>query len=383
MKKLLLLVLLVAAFGQVFGQDRNYTNATVYYTRNAKDSAAWGTTSNWASIKYTGNSIDLSSQKVFNSITNPVQAMLGTKEDFPGTTASAANTENNIPSAFVIRSGQVLYFQADIFYNGHIIVEAGAQLLFYKTTSAKGRLIMDENSMIEIRPGGQIGAATANGQSFNADFLEIGGVKIMGKLINDLPDDGITEPLYINKDYLNCRYKNVCNTPQPVDLLSYNVNVQNNDVVAEWVASREVNFSHYVVEWSADGKEFYAAGSVSARGTEAGAQRYSFRHKPGQNGTLYYRLLGVDIDGTVEEKGIRVVRIGSEQFNAYTKQGRLHINYNGPSESIVTVFDTSGRLIKTDKLSSEGIEVAGVTPGMYLVNISNSLEKKTQRVVIN
>jgi hypothetical protein len=268
---------------------------------------------------------------------------------------------------------------------------AGGNLYFVKNQNDKGRLDFLYESFVLLEKGSDIQAITTNGTAADnsADYIQFHGpapdnqiYRLMGKEINEVETPAL---LWWGMPESCGEVGGDCSPPVqlPVDLLSYTASVQQSEVTVEWVAAKEINFSHYVVEWSVDAKTFYAAGSIVAKGTENGVQRYSFRHQPGQSGTLYYRLLAVDIDGTVEDKGIKAVRVGGEVFAAYTKAGRLHINYNGPEASKVSVLDLSGRMVLNAKLDAAGIETVSLRAGVYLVQVSNSLEQKTQRVIIH
>ncbi|EMR04533.1 T9SS type A sorting domain-containing protein [Cesiribacter andamanensis] len=390
MKKLLLFILLVALGGPVFGQTY-----TVYYTVSSTNWA--GSTSKWATGEYTGD---------INGLTSSTFGTGTVSGLYPGSTGKASGPDFpekvDKPDIMLIRAGHTVSFTNIFYYNGIILIEPGATLFLNKLDNEKGRLIMDADSYIIIRPGGDIKAASQTDSGLSADFLEIGGKKINGNAINFMPfprNDGV---FWLNPEYLDCIQKefnmsgnnsdptapNKCDylayppTPQPVDLTHYTVRSTGSSVEVRWEAAKEWNFSHYVVEWSTEGSTFTPAGTISAKGTDYGKQVYSFRHSPGLAGTVYYRLLTVDIDGTVEDKGTRVVRIGAEVFNAHAKNGRVHITYNGPAESQLVLFDTSGRVIKNAGLSTEGFETAGIAPGMYLLQISNSLERKVTRVVL-
>ena len=421
MKKLLLLTLLLVFSAHVFGQQ-TYSQHRVFLTNGNATIAngdVWHVTNSWvvSKEKHIGGpeNIDVS---VYND-PSTVQAAT----NFPGELKNS-NPEAGVGTGIgerlivVVRKGHTLYLRDHVRLSGSIVVEPGGKLIFNKVHGDKGRLeLVDQDGTIFLRgmPASDLISNSEYDNGTASDFLMIGkqGVnleKVNGLWINAIPSPmaysgvagGVLE-VPVNAPFLKCLTNGTwskdevwteqkliailkCanpNTPMPVDLLSLDAKAQGAEVKIDWSVTREHNFSHYEIEWSVDAKNFQTAGVVSAKGTGNGVQQYSFSHKPAQYGTLYYRLLAVDRDGTVADKGLRVVRVGTEVFNVYAKQGRLHINYNGPADTKVALLDTMGRLVALSSMDADGVETAGLKPGIYLVQVSNMLEKKTQRVVIH
>ncbi len=60
--------------------------------------------------------------------------------------------------------------------------------------------------------------------------------------------------------------------------------------------------------------------------------------------------------------------------------GVFYINATSPAE--VKLYDASGRLIKTQQYSAEGVSTAGIAPGTYVVEINTDGRRQTQHIVI-
>ncbi|AHM62586.1 spore coat protein CotH [Flammeovirgaceae bacterium 311] len=419
MKKLLLLLILIATAGhvsaqQVFSQHRVFLTTGDAILGND----VWHQSKSWvvAKDKYSGDPGEID----VTQYDDPELVQAAT--NFPGelknrSIETTGNEGTGVGERLivVVRRNHTLYLREHVLLSGNIILEPGAKLVFNKENGDKGRLEMiDMGATIFMRgmPASDIYSNSTYDSGNAADFLMIGQQsvnleKINGLWINALPSPmadsklGVIE-VPIDAAFLKCLTNGTWSKdevwtveklitilkcanpylPLPVELLSLNVSTREAEVQLDWAVANEKDFSHYEVEWSADAQNFYYAGTVAGKGTEKGTPRYNFLHQPGQTGTLYYRLLAVDIDGAVEDKGMRVVRLGGEVFNVYASQGRLHINYNGPSNSNLAIMDTSGRLVSNSSLAAEGIETAGLRPGIYIVQISNVLERKTQRVLI-
>lgn len=58
----------------------------------------------------------------------------------------------------------------------------------------------------------------------------------------------------------------------------------------------------------------------------------------------------------------------------------FYINTTAPAE--VKLYDGSGRLVKSQKYSSEGVSTTGIAPGSYVVEITTEGRRQTQHIVI-
>ncbi len=419
MKKILLLLILIATAGHGFAQQV-YSQHRVFLTTGdaTLGNDVWHLSKSWvvSKEKYTGDPAEINAAMY----DDPVKVQVAT--NFPGELKKRSDetTGNEGTGAgerviVVVRSNHTLYLRDHVVLSGSIILEPGAKLIFNKVHGDKGRLEMiDRGATIFMRglPASDIFSNSQFDSGNASDFLMIGEQSLNLEKINGLWINAIPSPMAYSKGgvievpvdapFLKCLTNGAWSKdevwteekliailkcanpylPLPVELLKLDIRTHGNEVHLDWAVAIEKNFSHYEIEWSTDAENFYYAGSVAGKGTEKGTQHYNFQHQPGQTGALYYRLLAVDIDGAVEDKGLRVVRLGGAIFNVYAKQGRLYIDYNGPVNSKVVITDTMGRKVSSAALAAEGLETEALRPGIYLVQISNELEKKTQRVMI-
>ncbi|MBW3546181.1 MAG: T9SS type A sorting domain-containing protein [Bacteroidetes bacterium] len=307
---------------------------------------------------------------------------------WPGCTESP-----QVPSpdqTVLIRSGHVVMVSTSITFGSYIRVASGGAIYLVNVNgSATGRLAMPyDYAQIYLEPGSDIQSLSADDNtnddnSLNAAQLQIGppNNQANGGKINL-----ITAPALLTANNLkDCGNGYNCDPGMgtlPVDLLTLEARAANRSVELSWTVAQEINFSHYIIEWSADGLDYTEAGQVMARGVVDGSRSYNYQHQPQQTGLLYYRLLAVDVDGTIAEKGLRTVNLGHTTFTAYALNGRLHVEYSGPEASQLVLLDTSGRVMATITNLENGIETVSFKAGIYLLHLNNSLEQKTRRVMI-
>ncbi|QQS36356.1 MAG: T9SS type A sorting domain-containing protein [Ignavibacteriales bacterium] len=137
----------------------------------------------------------------------------------------------------------------------------------------------------------------------------------------------------------------------PVELVSFNANRSNENVVLSWLTATELNNSGFEIERRSETEDYTTVGFVKGFGTTSQAQSYSFIDVNVGTGSYTYRLKQIDFDGTFSYSNEVKIDMGipaefelsqnyPNPFNPSTK-----INFNLPVESRVSfkVFDILGQ----------------------------------------
>lgn len=132
----------------------------------------------------------------------------------------------------------------------------------------------------------------------------------------------------------NLTVQNVSNAMLPVELVSFTGTGRNNKTFLQWTAAKEENFSHYVVERSADGKNYSAIETVKASGNYSSTQKYSVYDERDLQPANYYRLKMVDNDGNFEYSD--VVKVN------FSRSAGSSSCYPNPAVSFVNVVMNDG-----------------------------------------
>jgi len=93
----------------------------------------------------------------------------------------------------------------------------------------------------------------------------------------------------------------------PVQLISFDLHTKGNKVNINWSTASEQNSAVFIVERSADGKNFEAIATVNAAGNTNEKQFYSYEDNKPIAGTGYYRLVQYDKDGKYKLYDIKAV----------------------------------------------------------------------------
>ncbi|SFC49692.1 hypothetical protein SAMN05421780_10655 [Flexibacter flexilis DSM 6793] len=165
----------------------------------------------------------------------------------------------------------------------------------------------------------------------------------------------------------------------PVSLNNFKAKLQSDKTVnVTWQTYSERNSDYFVIERSSDRKHFEDIGQVKAAYFSDQKLNYNFVDFAPLEGTSYYRLRMMDVDGTHTYSPIEVVKqtltkaqITAQLYPNPTQTGRFAVHYVGESAIVkVQIQNAQGKeIVVTDATYSQDIElnVAGHAKGVYFV----------------
>jgi hypothetical protein len=168
------------------------------------------------------------------------------------------------------------------------------------------------------------------------------------------------------------------NSSLPVNLTSFEGTKKENKTLLLWNTAGELGFSHFIVERSADEKQFSQVATVTSHHT-AGATAYHWYDEAPLTGDNYYRLKMVDADGKSEYS--KVIKINFAPMltkNAcFPNPAKDHIFLNVVNgvagEYDFSVSNMQGNILKSGKLNLQNglqqvkIDLANNIPSGNLV----------------
>ena len=157
---------------------------------------------------------------------------------------------------------------------------------------------------------------------------------------------------------------------------AFTVVAENDNAVLRWTTLQESNTSHFVIEYSADGRLFTAIGTVTAAGNSHSTLNYTFLHTAPRQGIVnYYRLKQVDIDNRANYSDIRSLKFVSEKatmVRAIPNPVKDMLNVTVLSNDIsIRINDISGRLVFTTKLQqgTHHVNTGKWLAGLYQLSV--------------
>jgi len=137
-----------------------------------------------------------------------------------------------------------------------------------------------------------------------------------------------------------------CNFTLPVELIEFTGKAVNKTTILKWTSEAEINMNMYELQKSRDGVNFSAIAIAFAKGDQKNNYDYTDTHP--FDGTNFYRLKMIDIDGT------------------YTYSRVVMVNFGDIKASYVTIAPNP---VKTNI----NLQMTALPQGAYRVEVTNSI----------
>lgn len=171
----------------------------------------------------------------------------------------------------------------------------------------------------------------------------------------------------------------------PIKIKSFTAQTQSaNAILLRWTSVFEANASKYVVQKSADGRNFSDISEVKAAGNSMSALNYSYIDRQMANGTAYYRLKLIDFDGTVDYTKIIYINngeVGLLPLSVFPNPFRAEVQLKGVTTSEVNrknvkVYSTTGSEVNYRVVGGNAIIIDPSVPkGVYILRVKGQAYK--------
>lgn len=164
-----------------------------------------------------------------------------------------------------------------------------------------------------------------------------------------------------------------CITILPAEFISFSGEYAGESVRLKWKTATELNTDKFILMHSMNSKDFSEIGKISAAGNSQSEINYSLEHYSPTAGINYYKLVGIDFDGTETNHGTVSVKT-SANLAYYDKENQtIILSYSAPIE----IYGTNGVIVVQS--NAEKIIPFAKTGIFY---IRNSISGDTQKIVI-
>lgn len=176
----------------------------------------------------------------------------------------------------------------------------------------------------------------------------------------------------------------------PVNLVSFIVNEAScNEVLLQWTTTNQDNFSHFEIEYSADGKNFSGVRNVWPNLQDALEARYSVTvNQNSKKG--YYRLKMVDVNQSFKFSEVRSVNLscgGDNTLGLVLSPNPVYnqVNIKGTdSRQVIKIFNTQNELVLevNGQAGNTAIDVNKLASGLYnAIVIDGAIRKASLRFI--
>lgn len=170
----------------------------------------------------------------------------------------------------------------------------------------------------------------------------------------------------------------------PVNMLFFNGQRQEKDVLLRWATSQEINTDKFEIERNS-GTAWETVGTVSARGNSSTITNYNFTDVNPQGNLLLYRLKQVDIDQNY--KYSTIVRITAKATtaadlvtypNPFASQVNISISSASNQPVVISIYDAAGKTVRTEQgklyTGSNSINITRLdmlSRGIYYIDVKD------------
>lgn len=176
----------------------------------------------------------------------------------------------------------------------------------------------------------------------------------------------------------------------PLHLIGFKATIAGKGIQLEWNTIAETNTQSFVVEYSTNGNNWTTLSSVAAKNT-ATANSYSYFHAQPAEGSNYYRLKMVDINGSFTYSNVTFAVMGGKtDFSIFPNpvKGKLFVQWTSTKHEICTliVTDIEGKTLLQQSANVQkgnnlfNVNTESLAKGTYILMIKGT--KNVQQVFI-
>ncbi len=175
----------------------------------------------------------------------------------------------------------------------------------------------------------------------------------------------------------------------PVELLGFSASPNEEGVQVQWSTASESNASHFIVERSPDGSQWFDVGRSAAVGNSLQTHRYELLDPLPIEGQSYYRLVSVDLDGSIERSPRVEVHWSTSTLRTWpnpTATG-LWVDLGEHADQVsMTISNNTGSILSVPQtrvsLDEIHLDMSGLPPGIYALTATDGDWMRTARVVV-
>jgi hypothetical protein len=205
---------------------------------------------------------------------------------------------------------------------------------------------------------------------------------------NLLPESDVSDNDANNSSYAQLI---VVASPVPIKLSVFAVQPRKCEALLNWTTLSEINFSHFEVEYSVNGRQFIKVGTVPGKNVSTGSN-YNFAYTQ-LNGTGYYRLKLVDRDGRFEYSEVIHTSTNCKDQskilvypNPVQIDQKLVVNISGYTGKLTgELYNAASQKVKVYSLdvNTNELSVKELSAGVYLFKVLNdNNEVETFKIIV-
>lgn len=209
-----------------------------------------------------------------------------------------------------------------------------------------------------------------SGGTFSGDIITFTGVNLQNGDRFTLGNTDLTNPL-------------------PIELISFTAEPNEADVLLKWTTASELNNDFFTIQRSRDAERWENLIEIKGAGTRTERMDYETTDGLPYTGISYYRLKQTDYDGQYSYSQVRRVELNTPFYlkvypNPSTGVFKVSTGFDVTAANIRLV-NMVGQTIAVSLSKEDGIttlQPLSVSPGVYILQVTNGYWQKSVRVII-
>ena len=173
----------------------------------------------------------------------------------------------------------------------------------------------------------------------------------------------------------------VSNTLLPIDLTSIEAISSDNNIDLHWTTASELNNAYFEIWSSRNGMEWNNIGQVQGAGTATTENHYTFTDYNPAMGENYYRLKQVDFNGAYEYSEIVSAALRGSSTISLSPNPASDVLYI-TSGTDLHIYDAMGNMVFSALTGGSFVDISMLASGIYFVQLQNSAEQRTEKLII-
>lgn len=176
----------------------------------------------------------------------------------------------------------------------------------------------------------------------------------------------------------------VMSAPLPVELLTFDANLDGEQVLLTWETASEINNDYFTLEKSTDAINFTEFARVDGAGNSNEEIHYKSTDFDPSVGINYYRLKQTDFDGKFEYSPIKSVIIEPKaNIEVYPNpsNGNLTVEATNVMVDEIKIMNSWGELVRTVQMNETMLDISDLANGVYFIHIQTGEKTVVKRVV--
>ena len=240
----------------------------------------------------------------------------------------------------------------------------------------KGKLILDENSYVELGLGARIMGFGANR---NTETITIGGVRKFDQNSNiNTFGFGIASRF---TGTAPAGFSTNVAMALPVKFTGFIAKRQGENVLLSWSTAEEQDNGRFEIEKSTDSRNWKSIAVVFGNGTTSATSNYSYTDKNENAVVVYYRIRQVDLNGVAAYSAVKTVKTAGAVNDAtiYASSNNtvtVQLDNGTKSNMQVVIVNTNGQVVAKQVFSNASyrvnVSLNNVQSGLYVVQVSDN-----------